>query len=159
MKVGIIGCGKIAQVRHIPEYLENPDVEIVGYYDWNADRAAELAAQFGGKAYSTEDELLADKEMDAVSVCVANNAHAKVTIKAADENGKYLMIGQNQRFAKAHVKAKELISEGVIGDVITFKTTFGHGGPETWGIDGAKNTWFFDKSRSVMGAMADRGVH
>lgn len=40
MKVGIIGCGKIAQVRHIPEYLENPDVEIVGYYDWNADRAA-----------------------------------------------------------------------------------------------------------------------
>ena len=128
MKVGIIGCGKIAQVRHIPEYLENPDVEIVGYYDWNADRAAELAAQFGGKAYSTEDELLADKEMDAVSVCVANNAHAKVTIKAlnagkhvlcekpmavtleecmdmvkaADENGKYLMIGQNQRFAKAH---------------------------------------------------------
>lgn len=185
MKVGIIGCGKIAQVRHIPEYLENPDVEIVGYYDWNADRAAELAAQFGGKAYSTEDELLADKEMDAVSVCVANNAHAKVTIKAlnagkhvlcekpmavtleecmdmvkaADENGKYLMIGQNQRFAKAHVKAKELISEGVIGDVITFKTTFGHGGPETWGIDGAKNTWFFDKSRSVMGAMADLGVH
>ena len=78
---------------------------------------------------------------------------------AADENGKYLMIGQNQRFAKAHVKAKELISEGVIGDVITFKTTFGHGGPETWGIDGAKNTWFFDKSRSVMGAMADLGVH
>ena len=185
MKVGIIGCGKIAQVRHIPEYLENPDVEIVGYYDWNADRAAELAAQFGGKAYSTEDELLADKEMDAVSVCVANNAHAKVTIKAlnagkhvlcekpmavtleecmdmvkaAEENGKDLMIGQNQRFAKAHVKAKELISEGVIGDVITFKTTFGHGGPETWGIDGAKNTWFFDKSRSVMGAMADLGVH
>ena len=38
MKVGIIGCGKIAQVRHIPEYLENPDVEIVGYYDWNADQ-------------------------------------------------------------------------------------------------------------------------
>ena len=36
------------------------------------------------------------------------------------------MIGQNQRFAKAHVKAKELISEGVIGDVITFKTTFGY---------------------------------
>lgn len=185
MKVGIIGCGKIAQVRHIPEYLENPDVEVVGYYDWNADRAAELADKFGGKAYSTEDELLAESEIDAVSVCVANNAHAKVTIKAlnagkhvlcekpmavtldecldmvsaAKNNRKYLMIGQNQRFAKAHVKAKELIKEGIIGDVVTFKTTFGHGGPETWGIDGEKNTWFFDKSRSVMGAMADLGVH
>ena len=74
MKVGIIGCGKIAQVRHIPEYLENPDVEIVGYYDWNADRAAELAAQFGGKAYSTEDELLADKEM-MLSVSVWQITH------------------------------------------------------------------------------------
>lgn len=185
MKVGIIGCGKIAQVRHIPEYLDNPNVEVVGYYDWNADRAAELADKFGGKAYSTEDELLAESDIDAVSVCVANNAHAKVTIKAlnagkhvlcekpmavtldeclemvkvAKDNQKYLMIGQNQRFAKAHVKAKELIKEGLIGDVITFKTTFGHGGPETWGIDGEKNTWFFDKSRSVMGAMADLGVH
>lgn len=160
-------------------------MEVVGYYDWNADRAAELADKFGGKAYSTEDELLAESEIDAVSVCVANNAHAKVTIKAlnagkhvlcekpmavtldecldmvraAKDNQKYLMIGQNQRFAKAHVKAKELIKEGMIGDVITFKTTFGHGGPETWGIDGQKNTWFFDKARSVMGAMADLGVH
>lgn len=185
MKVGIIGCGKIAQVRHIPEYLENPDVEIVGYYDWNMDRAAELAARFGGKAYSTEDDLLAEKEIDAVSVCVANNAHAKVSIKAlnagkhvlcekpmavtleecldmvkaADENQRYLMIGQNQRFAKAHVKAKELVEQGMIGDIVTFKTTFGHGGPETWGIDGGKDIWFFDKSRSVMGAMADLGVH
>ena len=90
MKVGIIGCGKIAQVRHIPEYLDNPNVEITGYYDWNADRAAELAEKFGGKAYSTEDELLADEEMDAVSVCVANNAHAKVTIKALNA-GKHVL--------------------------------------------------------------------
>ena len=28
INVGILGCGKIAQVRHIPEYAENPDVEL-----------------------------------------------------------------------------------------------------------------------------------
>ena len=28
-KIGIIGCGKVAQVRHIPEYMANPDAEIV----------------------------------------------------------------------------------------------------------------------------------
>ena len=185
MRVGIIGCGKIAQVRHIPEYADRDDVEIAGFYDWNGDRAGELVDRYGGHVYSSEDELLADSSIDAVSVCVANNAHAKVTIKAlnagkhvlcekpmavtleeceamvdaARKNNKKLMIGQNQRFAKAHVYAKELLKEDLIGQVVTFKTTFGHGGPETWGIDGKKNTWFFDKSRSVMGAMADLGVH
>ncbi len=185
MKVGIIGCGKIAQVRHIPEYMDNPNAEIAGFYDWNLDRAAELASRFGGKAYNTEDELLAAADIDAVSVCVANNAHAKVSIKAlnagkhvlcekpmavtleeceamieaAEKNHKYLMIGQNQRFAKAHLKAKELLEADAIGKILTFKTTFGHGGPETWSIDGRTHTWFFDKKRSAMGAMADLGVH
>ena len=80
-------------------------------------------------------------------------------VKAASENGKFLMIGQNQRLAKAHVKAKQLIADGAIGTVRTFKTTFGHCGPETWSIDPGKSSWFFDKKRAAMGAMADLGIH
>ena len=185
MKVGIIGCGKIAQVRHIPEYCGNGHAEIAGYYDFNMERAKGLAGQFGGKAYGSVEELLADGGIDAVSVCVSNHAHAEITIKAlragkhvlcekpmavtladciemaeeARKAGKLLMIGQNQRFAKAHVRAKQLIQEGAIGDVITFKTNFGHGGPETWSIDPGANSWFFDKEKAVMGAMADLGIH
>ncbi len=185
MNVGIIGCGKIAQIRHIPEYTDNANAKITGYYDFNYDRAQELAEKYGGKAYTSVDELLENPELDAVSVCVANNAHAEISIKAlragkhvlcekpmavtledciamteeAEKSQKLLMIGQNQRFAKAHVKAKQLIAEGVIGDVITFKTTFGHKGPETWSIDAGSNSWFFDKKRAAMGAMADLGVH
>lgn len=45
------------------------------------------------------------------------------------------MIGHNQRFNRTHMKAKELIQNGAIGKVLSFKTTFGHGGPETWTID------------------------
>ena len=37
--IGIIGCGRIAQTRHIPEYLENENARIVGYYDLNRERA------------------------------------------------------------------------------------------------------------------------
>lgn len=33
LKVGIIGCGRIATVRHIPECYENPEVEIIGFYN------------------------------------------------------------------------------------------------------------------------------
>ena len=47
IKVAIIGCGKIAQVRHLPEYAANPNVELVGYYDLNRERAEKVAAQYG----------------------------------------------------------------------------------------------------------------
>ena len=185
IKVGIIGCGKIAQVRHIPEYAANPNAEVYGFYDINQARAQELAEKYGGKAYASYEELLADPAIEAVSVCAANHAHAEISIAAlkagkhvlcekpmaisldeceamvaaAKESGKYLMIGQNQRLAKAHAKAKELIEQGAIGKVLTFRTIFGHGGPETWSVDPGKNVWFFDKTKAAMGAMADLGIH
>lgn len=185
LNIGIIGCGKITQVRHIPEYLDNPNCTILGYYDRNTVRADEMANRHGGTAYRSYEELLEDKEIDAVSVCVSNHMHAEITIaalkagkhvlcekpmattieeceamvKAAEASGKKLLIGHNQRLAVGHQKAKELIKSGLIGEIITFKTTFGHGGPETWSIEPGKNTWFFDKKIAVMGAMADLGVH
>ena len=185
IKVGIIGCGKIAQVRHIPEYAANPHVEVYGFYDINLARAEELAVKYGGKAFASYEELLADPAIEAVSVCAANHVHAEITVAAlkagkhvlcekpmavtleeceamvaaAKESGKYLMIGQNQRLAKAHAKAKELIEQGAIGKVLTFRTIFGHGGPETWSIDPGSNVWFFDKTKAAMGAMADLGIH
>ena len=185
IKVGIIGCGKIAQVRHIPEFAANPNSVPYGFYDINLARAEELAKKYGGKAYASYEELLADPSIEAVSVCAANHAHAEISIAAlkagkhvlcekpmavtlaeceamvaaAKESGKYLMIGQNQRLAKAHAKAKELIEQGAIGKVLTFRTIFGHGGPETWSIDPGSNVWFFDKTKAAMGAMADLGIH
>ena len=183
--IGIIGCGKIAQVRHIPEYAENKDAKLLGFYDINKERAAALAQQYGGTAYETVEELLANPDIAAVSVCAANFAHAELTIaalnagkhvlcekpmaitlaeceamvEAAKKNGKFLMIGHNQRLAKAHAVARKLIVDGLIGDIVTFRTTFGHGGPETWSVDPGLNTWFFDKTRAAMGAMADLGIH
>ncbi|CAJ2234919.1 Gfo/Idh/MocA family protein [Companilactobacillus paralimentarius] len=185
VKVGIIGCGRIAQTRHIPEYASNNSVEIAGYFDFNKERAQAIAKQYGGKVYDSVEEMLDDPDIDAVSVCVTNSAHASVSIQAlnagkdvlcekpmatsledseemvsvAKKNHKILMIDQNQRFAKAHVRAKELLTSGVIGNVLTFKSTFGHGGPETWSVDGGANTWFFDKTKSKYGAIFDLGVH
>ena len=185
VKIGIIGCGKIAQVRHIPEYLANPNAEVYGFYDINPDRAKELARKYNGKAYPTWEAMLSDPEITAVSVCAANHVHGEITVaalragkhvlcekpmaisleeceamvKTAEASGKYLMIGQNQHLAGAHVKAKELIARGEIGRVLTFRTTFGHSGPESWSIDPGSNVWFFDKSKAAMGVMADLGIH
>lgn len=183
--IGIIGCGKISQIRHIPEYLDNPQARIVACCDNNQERAAEIASKLGAKAYSSVEELLSDPEVSAVSVCVANNAHCDVTVKAlkagkdvlcekpmattiedcelmvrtAMECGRKLMIGQNQRLAEAHAKARDLIASGTIGKVLTFRTSFGHSGPESWSVDPGRNTWFFDRKVAVMGVMADLGIH
>lgn len=185
LNIGIIGCGKIAQVRHIPEFLDNPNCAVLGYYNRSEARAEEMAEKYGGRVYPTYEEMLEDKEIDAVSIAVANHLHAEIAIaalkagkhvlcekpmattieeceamvKAAETSGKKLLIGHNQRLAIGHKKAKEFIKDGLIGKVITFKTTFGHGGPETWSINQGNNTWFFDKKAAVMGVMADLGVH
>ena len=171
LNIGIIGCGKIAQVRHLPEYEQNPGAHIAGLYDLNQERAQALAAQYGAKAYESYEALLADPAIDAVSVCSANVSHAEIAVAAleagkhvlcekpmattledcermvaaAQKSGKYLMIDQNQRLAGAHRKARELIRAGAIGKPLTFRTAFRHGGPETWSVDPGKSTWFFDK--------------
>ena len=49
VKVGIIGCGKIAQRRHVPEYASNIHAKIIGYFDARKEAAEALAAQYGGK--------------------------------------------------------------------------------------------------------------
>lgn len=183
--IGIIGCGKIAQVRHIPEYADNPACKLIAFFDFNLERAQTIAKKYGATACSSLEELLAIPEIDAVSVCVANVAHCEVTVKAlkagkhvlcekpmaitieecelmvktAEECGRKLMIGQNQRFAEAHAKAKQLIDEGAIGKVLTFRTAFGHSGPENWSVDPGKGTWFFDPKLAAMGVMADLGIH
>lgn len=182
LKVGIIGCGKIAEVRHAPEYAENPRVELVAFCDNDPGRAQHMADTYGGAAYATVAELL-ESGVDAVSVCVANSMHAQVTIQAlqagkhvlcekpmsttaaesqamiaaAEQSGKQLMIGLNQRYAKAHVRAKEILDSGDLGEVLAFRTTFCHPGPEGW--TGRKDSWFVDPRAAWLGVMADLGVH
>ena len=182
LKIGIIGCGKITEVRHAPEYAENPNCQLAAFFDVVPERAKALAEQYGGVAYDSIEALLAS-DVDAVSVCVANAYHAQASIQAlkagkhvlcekpmattpedceamvaaAKAAGKFLMIGQNPRLAKAHVKAREIIERGEMGKVITFETHFAHPGPEGW--TGVRDSWFFDKKVASFGVMADLGVH
>jgi predicted dehydrogenase len=184
LKVGVIGCGSIAQKRHLVEFAANDLAEIVAVCDINEARVAEVAEQYQAKAYTDYKELLEDTEIDVISVCLPNYLHAEVSIAAlnsgkhvlcekpmattkeeaeamitaAEENGKKLMIAHNQRFVASHEKAKKLIEAGELGKIYSFRTTFGHGGPERWSIDG-KESWFFRKDEAFIGAMGDLGVH
>lgn len=185
LRVGVIGCGSIARYRHLPEYTANKDAEVVAVCDIKPDRAKKRAQQFGvADIYTDYKELIARKDIDAVSVCTPNYLHAQIAIdalnagkhvlcekplatskeeaeamiKAAKDNGKFLMVGHNQRLAPAHVKGREILASGVLGKVINFRTTFGHGGPQSWSADGGVS-WFFRKEQAFIGAMGDLGIH
>jgi UDP-N-acetylglucosamine 3-dehydrogenase len=184
LRVGVIGCGSIAQHRHLPEYKANKNVELVAVCDSNEERAREVAEKFGAEAYTSFEELLKNAEVDAVSVCTPNYLHAPISIAAlnagvhvlcekpmatsteeaeamiaaAKASGKKLMIGHNQRFVPSHQRARKLIASGEIGKIYSFRTAFGHGGPEGWSVDG-KESWFFQKDKAFVGAMGDLGVH
>jgi UDP-N-acetylglucosamine 3-dehydrogenase len=184
IKVAVVGCGSISKHRHIPEYGWNPNVELVAFVDPIIERAEHYAKIHGGKAYSSYAEMLKQEKVDAVSVCTPNYLHAEVSIAAANagahvlvekpmastaeeaeamiaaakKNGVFLMVGHNQRLMPPHVKAKEILDTGKLGKVLTFRTSFGHPGPEGWSIDG-RESWFFRKEEAIMGAMGDLGVH
>ncbi len=184
IKIAVIGCGSISKHRHIPEYAGNPHVQLAAFADPILERAEQYAHTYGGKAYSSYEEMLKQEKIDAVSVCTPNYLHAPATIaaayagvhvlvekpmactdaeaasmiEAACENGVLLMVGHNQRLMPPHVKAKEILKSGKLGRVLTFRTSFGHPGPEGWSADG-RESWFFRKEEAVMGAMGDLGVH
>ena len=83
MKVAIIGCGTIANSAHIPSYMKNEDVEIKYFCDIIPERAEAAVEKYGcGKAVVDYKEVLADPEVEAVSVCTPNLMHSVISIDA-----------------------------------------------------------------------------
>ena len=185
IKVGIIGCGAITKMRHAPEYTANPYVDEIVFYDRNLHRSEAMVERFGGRNVKSVEELFNDPEITAISDCSSNEhhhlfstqallsgkhvlcekpisltiEHAKEILGAQKKSGKKLMVDHNQRFTRAHQKAREILNSGELGKVLTFRTAFGHAGPESWGINNTNSTWFFKKERSGFGVGGDLGIH
>ncbi len=185
IRIGIVGCGSISEFRHVPEYAANRSARLVAYCDPQGDRAARLAARYGGRVATDYREIIEDPEIDAISDCSTNEMHHIITtaalehdkhvlcekpmaltregahmmLDASRKSGKILMLGHNQRLAPAHRKARAILEGGELGKVLTFATVFGHKGPEYWSADKSKATWFFDRVRSGFGVTGDLGIH
>ncbi|MBE6549822.1 MAG: Gfo/Idh/MocA family oxidoreductase [Ruminococcaceae bacterium] len=87
MRIGIIGCGWIAE-SHMKSYLKQPDVEIVAGADLVPGKAKAFMEKFGVEGakteYASHKEMLEDKSLnlDAVSICTYNRQHAQPAIDA-----------------------------------------------------------------------------
>ncbi|MBR3942325.1 MAG: Gfo/Idh/MocA family oxidoreductase [Clostridia bacterium] len=146
VKIGIIGCGGIANGKHMPALKKVPGVELVAFCDIVLEKAEKAAEKFGtpdAKVYTDYKELLQDKDIEVVHVLTPNRAHADITVDslhagkhvmcekpmaktaadakrmldAAKETGKKLTIGYQHRQKQATLYAKEYIEAGKLGEI------------------------------------------
>lgn len=86
LRIGIIGCGGIANQKHFPALKNNGDLnEIVAFCDIIRERAKKAAEEFGvqgAKVYTDYRELLADPEVEVVHICTPNVSHSEIAVAA-----------------------------------------------------------------------------
>ncbi|MBS5520667.1 MAG: Gfo/Idh/MocA family oxidoreductase [Clostridiales bacterium] len=94
VKVGIVGCGGIANSKHLPALKKNKDLnDIVAFCDIIPERAEKAAKEYGtskARIYTDYKELMADPEVEVVHVCTPNVSHCPITV-AAFESGKHVL--------------------------------------------------------------------
>ena len=181
MKVAVIGCGTIANAQHIPAYINNNETEIKYFCDIKLERAEAAVKKYNcGQAVADYKVVLADDEIEAVSICTPNKMHSEITVEAlkAGKNvlcekpaarvyedalkmqeaqhkyGKVLNIGVVNRFNDGVNKIKELIEQGELGDVYQVYVSF----RSYRAIPGLGGD-FTNKAIAGGGVMIDWGVH
>jgi len=141
-KFGVIGAGGIAYRRTIPQVVaELKDIEISAVMDINEEAAKNVSREFGIRWYATEDDLLADKSINAVYIATPQSMHVTSVIRAADakkhifvekpmgtalqddlamieackKNNVKLGVAYMMRYNACNKKAHELIKNGDLG--------------------------------------------
>lgn len=180
LKVGVIGAGAISP-SHCRGTINHQKAELVAIADASEERAGDLQKEYDiPKLYTSIEDLVADKDIDAVTIGLPTFLHASSAIAAleadkhvfldkpfamnrqeatqvvqtAKDNGKIFCVGMNQRFARDSQTIKTIASRGDLGEV--------YHGKAYWlrrsGIP-RLGTWFGSKERSGGGALLDIGVH
>lgn len=177
MNIAIIGCGLIGQKR--AKTLAK--CCLVACVDQVAERAENLARQFPGCValtdwrgvvtradvdvviISTLHVSLAEIALQAVQagkhVLVEKPAARKASelqpvIAAAKKSGSLVRVGFNHRYHRAFRKARELVDQGALGELMFIRARYGHGGRV-----GYDKEWRADPALSGGGELIDQGVH
>jgi len=146
VNVGIIGCGGIANGKHMPSLSKIPNVRMVAFCDIIPERAEEAKQKYGtpdAKTYVDYKELLSDPSIEVVHVLTPNREHADITVdalyagkhvmcekpmaktaadaermyNAAKETGKKLTIGYQHRQKAQSIFAKQYVELGALGEI------------------------------------------
>lgn len=109
LRVAIVGCGGIANGKHMPSLAKLKNVEMVAFCDIIKERAEKAAAKYGtedAKVYVDYKELMKDTSIEVVHVCTPNKSHADITVDAL-ESGKHVMC--EKPMAKTAADARRMV--------------------------------------------------
>lgn len=179
LRVGVIGCG--IGLLHLEGMKHEPRVEVVALAGLDTDRCADLQERFGvPRRYRDYQEMLAQDDIDAVTVAVPNHLHAEVAI-AALAAGKHVLVekplaqnsAEGERMVAAARQAglqlgiifnrrgrhdaqmvRREVERGALGRIYHAKAWW----MRRSGIPGL-GTWFTRKDQSGGGPLIDLGVH
>jgi predicted dehydrogenase len=182
VRIGIIGCGGIANGKHMPSLKQLPNVEMVAFCDLIEEKAVKAKKDFGtpdADVYVDYKKLLEDKSIDVVHVLTPNRAHSFITVDAleagkhvmcekpmainsaetkkmldaAKRTGKLLTIGYQNRQRKEVLYLKHAADEGKFGEIYYAKATaIRRRAVPTWGV-------FINEYEQGGGPLIDIGTH
>ena len=182
LKIGIIGCGGIANGKHLPALSKQPGVQMVAFCDILPERAQAAADKYGSpgaKVYEDYRRLLEDKSIDVIHVLTPNRSHCEITV-AALEAGKHVMcekpmaktaadarkmldaakrtgmkltIGYQNRCRPDSLLMKKAVERGDLGDIYFAKAhAIRRRAVPTWGV-------FLNEYEQGGGPLIDIGTH
>ena len=182
VKIGIIGCGGIANGKHMPSLKKLENVQMVAFCDIIPERAEQAAKDYGtpeAKVYADYHKLLEDKSIDVIHVCTPNRSHSEITVAAleagkhvmcekpmaktaadarlmldaAKRTGKKLTIGYQNRCNPRCLLLKRACDEGELGEIYFAKAhALRRRAVPTWGV-------FLNEFEQGGGPLIDIGTH
>ena len=179
VRIGIIGSGGIAGA-HARAYKQMPEVEVLAVCDVIPGKAAEFIARTQlpvARAFEDHHKML-ELDLDGVSVCTPNVAHAETSVdalqagkhvltekpmavtldqavamaRAAKRSGKILTVGFQPRYDPNMVMVRRIVQSGELGKIYYVET----GGGRRRGMPGGT---FIRKDLAGAGAIADIGCY
>ncbi|GIP35718.1 Gfo/Idh/MocA family protein [Paenibacillus sp. J2TS4] len=140
LKVAVIGLGVMGQ-SHTRIYTEMPNVELTAVYDINRELTERIAAQYGAIASEHIESVFQIPDLDAVSICTADDQHyelallackygkhvlmekplaaeieeAKGIVNQVKQSGIQMMVGHTLRWDPRYYQAYQAVRQGKIG--------------------------------------------
>ena len=156
IKFGVLGCSRVALKGMIPAINDSEFAELEMVGSRNPEKSKEVGTRFGAKSWGNYEDVLKNKNIQAIYVSLPNALHEEWTIRAleagkhvicekptaisygaakrmvetAKKNNVRLLEGFMFRYHPQHAKVKELIANGVLGELVRFEGCFSYAMPD-----------------------------
>ena len=180
IRIGIIGCGAVAQVENIPAFSLIPDTEIFMICDTDERKLSHLKDKYNIPLTSSRfEDVIRNKDIDGVIIAAPNCLHSPMVIGAleydkyvlcekplglntkeieeigrvAEKHPHRLMYGLNDRFRQDVQTLRKYISGGELGEIFYAKTGW------LRRLGRSIEEWRKDRVKSGGGVVLNLGVH